>query len=289
MLLVARAVALIPGQQPELAMRIALAQPVPGRDEDLERGRLRVDRLLDHAAREALVRPPFEQRRALRGLEAVRVPQRGAEVGGRLAVGTEPRRSLARRLGVLEHGGAVVGGLGVMGEPRRLPAGQRGQRRAMQADTPVGRELILDRRARDLMPERDRVAVRSQHSRRQARLELRQLVERDPLEQPDLRPRPRDRHGLEQPPRGHGQARRAGEHGVADAAGRADAAAREHLGHEERVAPGPSVQSRGINPCAVANSATAPADSGATVIRRAAFSWPSTTRSGWSRPSSSSR
>ena len=137
----------------------------------------------DHAAHEALLRPPFEQRRARRGLEAVGVPQRGAEVGGGLAVGTEPRRPLARRLGVLEHGGAVVGGLGVMGEPRGLAAGQRVQRRPMEADAPVGRELVLDRRARDLVPEGDRVAVRSQHPGRQARLELRQLVGRDSLEQ----------------------------------------------------------------------------------------------------------
>ena len=57
----------------EPAVRVALPQPVPGRDVDLERERLGVDGLLDHAAQEALLGSPFEQRRARRRLEAARV------------------------------------------------------------------------------------------------------------------------------------------------------------------------------------------------------------------------
>jgi hypothetical protein len=165
------------------------------------------------------------------------VLERRGEVGSGLAVGAEPPRALPRSLRVLEHGGAVTGRRGMVRQARRLGApGQRRQRRPVQGDAPVGRELVLDRRARDLVAEADRLALRAQHPGCQARLELGQLVRRDPLQQPDLRARPRHGHGLQQPPRRSAQAPRPGEHGVAHAPRRARAFAREYLGHVERVA-----------------------------------------------------
>jgi hypothetical protein len=90
--------------------------------------------------------------------------------------------------------------------------------------------------------ERDGIALGTEHPGGQTRLELGELVRRDPLEQPDLRAGRRDGHGLEQPPGGSAEAGGAREHGVAHAAGRARIVAREQLGDEERIAAGASVQ-----------------------------------------------
>jgi hypothetical protein len=152
---------------------VALPQALPGGDEDLERARLGLDGLLDHAAQETLVGPPLEQRRTCRGLGAARLPQGGAEVRGGLPVSAQPRRPIPRRLRVFEHDGAVAGRFGVMRQPRRIGAPHEGgQRRPVQRDVPVGRERVLDRRARDLVPKADRVPLGAQHPGRQARLQL---------------------------------------------------------------------------------------------------------------------
>ena len=201
------------------------------------------------------------------GLEAARVPQRGGEVGGGLAVGAEPRRAIPRRPGVLEHGGAVAGRLGVMREPRRLGAtDQGGQRRPMQGDAPVGRKLVLDRRARDLVAKADRVALGAQHPRRQTRLELRQLLRGDPLQQPDLRARSCDGHGLQQPARGSG----AGvPRGQAPRRARCPACLRPRRAStsvtKNGLPPVRAWRAAPSTPCAAASRATAPGDSGSTV------------------------
>ena len=167
----------------------------------------------------------------------------GGVVGGGLAVGAEPRRAIAGRLGVLEHRRAVTRGLGMMREPRGLAAsGERDQRRPMQADAPVGRELVLDRRARDLVAERDRVALGAQHPGRQARLELRQFVARDgarAARSPRAAARPPP------PPAAAGPGRAGAPRGRARRRARwtaCAAATRQHLGHEERVAAGARMQ-----------------------------------------------
>ena len=141
------------------------------------------------------------------------------------------------------------GGLGVMREPRRARRARPARPAPRDAGRRAGPAEARPRSSR--VRSRGGSATASPSARsipgRQARVELRQLVRRDPLEQPDLRSWPRDRDGLQQPPRGGGQARRAGEHGVAHAAGRAHAAAREHLGHEERVAAGPRMQAGAVD------------------------------------------
>jgi len=68
------------------------------------------------------------------------------------------------------------------------PSDQGRERSAVESDAPVGRQLVLDRRARDLVAEGDRVALCTQHAGGQARLELGELLRRDPLEQPDFGP-----------------------------------------------------------------------------------------------------
>ena len=284
-LVVARAVALIPGEDAGGRAR-HLAQPISGRDKVSApwsprrrpprscRRETRPGPPLSSAAR-AVGSRPSACRGAAAKWAAARGGRRAAPAGGRPP-------------GSVEHGSTVVGGLGVMGEPRRLAAGERGQRRPMQSEAAVGRELVLDRGTRDLVPEGDGVTLRPQHAGRQACLELRGLVGRDPLEQRQLGARAGDRHGLDEP--ACRRRRRAA---------RARTASRTLPGVPPSPCASTSVTKNGLPPVRAcraeastprgANSATAPAESGETVIRRAAFSWPSTTRSGWSRVNSSSR
>ena len=155
-----------------------------------------------------------------------------------------------------------------MREPRGLAAAdERGQRRPVQGDMPVGRELVLDRRAGDLVAERDRVALGAQHPRGQARLELRKLVRqrsaraaRSPRAAARRRrPRAAAARGGAGAPRGRARRR---------ARCRACCAvAREHLGHEERVAAGARVERGAVDAVRCREAATASRDNGSTVIR----------------------
>ena len=72
-------------------------------------------------------------------------------------------------------------------------------------------------------------------------------IARDLLEQPQLRPRRRDRDRVEQRPGAGGQAGRSGEHGVAHALGERPPARRERLGDVERVAACDAVKLGGVD------------------------------------------
>ena len=116
----------------------------------------------------------------------------------------------------------------------------------MQGATPVRRQLALDREPRQLMPERNRVAVCAQHPRGEAIVEVRQLAGSDDLEQPELRPARHQSDHLEQPPRRLVQQRDAREHGVANRLGQVAACGGEDLGDEEGVAERQPVDRVGV-------------------------------------------
>ena len=159
-------------------------------------------------------------------------------------MGAELRRALAGGRGVAEDRLDVAGRLRVVGEPGQVGirrGGQRGQRSAMEPPALERRERLLDGHARDLVAERDRVAVGAQHPGRQAGVEGIWLVGQR-FEQPQLGPLRHDRDRVEQRPRRGVQPGAAGEDGVADGRREVGAAGRERLGDEEGVAAGAAVQ-----------------------------------------------
>ena len=74
------------------------------------------------------------------------------------------------------------------------------------------------------------------------------LIAGQPLEQPQLRPGRRDRHGVEKLPGARLEPRSPGEHGVARAVRQRGLARGDRLGHVERIARGPRVQQRPVEP-----------------------------------------
>ena len=86
--------------------------------------------------------------------------QDGGVVVSRLAVGAEGRRVLCGAGRVLQHSVSVSGRLGVVCEPRPIrghvrSAGKRRERTTMQRDAGERRKRLLDRPARELVPEED--------------------------------------------------------------------------------------------------------------------------------------
>ena len=287
----ARAVALVPGEHPERAVGVALPQPVPRRRVDLEREGLGVDGLLDHATQEALLGPPFEQRRPRRRLEAARVPQRG----GKWAAASRwaPSRA-ARSPAAWECSSTPAPSPAARRDARAAPARharQGRQRRPMQGDA-AGRAEARPRSSRARSRGGSRPRRRSARSIPDARhaSSSGSSSARDPLQQPDLRARSRHGHGLQQP---RARERAGVPRGQARRRARCRACRR-------RGAPAPRSRRTGCRPCGRAarrrrRRAPRPAARRRPPTAAPASpdgpppSSPSTMRSGCSRPSSSSR
>jgi hypothetical protein len=240
-----------PRQARQPAARVALAQAVAGASVLLERAAARVDRVADAIGQIALVRAALQQLGAALGWQVVGEAQRALELGRGLAMGAERGGVLAGVRGVVQHRLGVARRVGVVREPRevaRAPrrGGQRGKRRAVQVHAAVGRQRLLDRGARDLVAERHHIALGAQHARGDAGLEPAEVVARQRLEQPQLGALRHDRDRFEHAARA-AEARRPGQHGIADGVGNLGAAGREHLGDEERVARGTAVQLGGVD------------------------------------------
>jgi hypothetical protein len=171
---------------------VALAQPIAERPVARERVLHRLDRLAAVVGAEGGAEPALEERDPLLGRQIAAEAQRSRVLGGRLAMRADRLGASRRGRRVLEHGAGVAGGLGVVGEPRRIGgAGRRGderrQRGPVQLDPAVGRERLLDRHAGQLVTERDAVGGRRQHARAQALLQAGELVlGGQRLEQPEL-------------------------------------------------------------------------------------------------------
>ena len=187
-----------------------------------------------------LEREPLEQRGALLRLGPLGHGQGGAVVLGRLHVrpGGAGRPGRGRR--VRQHDGAVGRAPRVVDHARQVDAlavEQRGQHGPLQLAPAQGRQLRLDAGPGDLVTEPHHLAVALQHPGVQARFEIRARGRDRGLHQPQLgAPR---HHGdqLDHLPRGRLEARRPGQHRVADGAGRhLVLVPRQDLGHEERVA-----------------------------------------------------
>ena len=227
-------------------MGVALAPGVAGGAVLLQRAPPGLDGARDVVDQVALVRAALEQLGAALALQVGAVAQRAGELRGRLAMGAEHRRALAGGGRVEQHRVGVAGGLRVMREAGGIRAsavrGERRQRRAVERQAPVRRQRVLDRDARDLVAEADGVALRAQHPRGQAFVEVVELALGERVEQPQLGARRRDGDGVQQHPRPVAQARGAGQHRVADGLGQLGVGAGQHLGDEERVAGGRPVQ-----------------------------------------------
>ena len=117
----------------------------------------------------------------------------------------------------------------------------------MQVQPPVGRELGLDRDAREVVPEGHARPGRAEDAARQALLQVLDGIAGERLQQRQLDRPGHDRRGVEHAARRCAQRRDAREHRVADRRRQLDGARRERLGDEERVAGGAPVQRAGVD------------------------------------------
>ena len=196
----------------------------------------------------ALVRAALEQLGARGRPEPVGEPQGARVLRCGLAVGAGRGGAFGRGGREAQHGVAVPGALGVVGEASRIGvAGERGERPAVKLDALVGNERFFDDHVREAVPERHARAGRAEHAARQALLEVLHRVARERLEQRQVDRPGHDRGRVEHPSCRGAQRLDAGEHGVADRGGQLDAARGERLGHEERVAGRPAMQLGGVD------------------------------------------
>jgi hypothetical protein len=121
----------------------------------------------------------------------------------------------------------------------RLEGRQHG---AVQRDPAMRRDRLLDREARQLVPEGHAPPPLDQYPRTQALLERVDMVAGRCGHQPRLDGPGHHRDGLEEPARRTRQADRACEDRVADRGRDLRASRRQHLGDVERVAAGAPVQ-----------------------------------------------
>ncbi len=150
-----------------------------------------------------------------------------------------------------------------MGQARRVDrslrgARQRGQHVAVKLNPPVRGDRLLDRQARQLVPELEPVAGGVEHPRAQTLLERRQIVPGHRLEQPQLDPR------RAPPPRPRAPATRGGER----CAARASTAPRTVSGISTSFAASASVTKNGF-PQVRSNSRSPSAPDGAASARTA--------------------
>ena len=281
----------------------ALAQGAPLREPvaDLAvalRGQVeRLDRLVELIGDVALVRAALQQVAPLRARETIGVPECSRVLRGGLAVRPEGGRPQGRGRRELEHGVDVAGRLGVMRESRQVRAcagalAQSAQGVAMQPGAFVRADRALDRQSRQLVPERDSVAVHLEHARGEALVEMRDARPCEGAEQIHLHARRNDRHRLEQAV-APGDTRPA----------RARTASTTVGGISSSPAARTSVTKNGlpsVRRCRSSASTRRGPASSSTAVTESAGSWsrrtpadlptsPSTSRSGWPRSSSSSR
>ena len=112
----------------------------------------------------------------------------------------------------------------------------------MDCDPPEYRHLLGDGDAGQLVPERQLATGQQQDPALDRLVDGVQTVTEDGAEQGDLGPGPGQRHDVQGVPCGLRQPGRTGEDGVAHRRRDRSRAGGEHLGDEERVAPGPAVQ-----------------------------------------------
>jgi hypothetical protein len=232
--------ALEPVQAGEPAPRVALAEGISELAARGERLFASGDRLVHLIGQVALVRAALEQLRPLGGGQLGGPAQRAGVLLGRLAVGAETRGPLGGGDRVAQHRGALAGGFGVVGEPRRVGAARLEplEHGAVQRGPPARRDLGLDGQPRQLVPERHRLAVHAGHPGQDA------LVERlvGGVDQLGIGRPGHDGEPRQQLTGGIAQHRGAGEHRVAHRRGDRRRGRGEHLGDVERVAAGARVQ-----------------------------------------------
>ena len=112
----------------------------------------------------------------------------------------------------------------------------------MDGDPPEHRHLLGDGDPGQLVPERQLATGQQQDPALDRLVDGVQAVAEDGAEQGDLGPGPGQRHDVQGVPGGLRQPGRTGEDGVAHRRRDRRRAGGEHLGDEERVAPGPAVQ-----------------------------------------------
>jgi hypothetical protein len=206
-----------------------------------ERPLLCGDRLVELRRQVTLGGPTGEQVSAQRERLALGEPQRPFVLCCRLAMRTRTSSALGGGRRPPQDAVDVAGRLGVMGKRREIRAvaaagREGGERPAMQRQPVSGRDRLLDREARQLMPEVDVRMAGDEHARGQALVNTLDEIAGKRLQQPQRHVPGDDRDSLEQSARRRGQAGGARENRVAHRLGDTLAAGREDLGDEERVA-----------------------------------------------------
>jgi hypothetical protein len=152
-----------------------------------ERHLERSDRLGAVVGEIAGVGAPLEKTCPLGSREAVAEAQRPVVVVGRLAVRARGRGALGCGGREAKHGFDVAGSFRMQREsPGVRRAGERLERAAVEVRSPVRRKRILDRQARQVVPEVDVRPVGLQHSAHEALLEAPDRVGRQRVEQGHL-------------------------------------------------------------------------------------------------------
>ena len=122
------------------------------------------------------------------------------------------------------------------GAVRRL--GERGERRLVQLEPPLGRNRVLDREAGELVAEDRSGPFRAEHAGRETLVEPFHLITGDRAEEPELRLRRDDRHRLEHRATRRRETGCTGEDGVPHRLGNRVDSGGESLDDEERVSAG---------------------------------------------------
>ena len=227
--------------------RISLAELVADPLTAFEHLRLRLDRRVELVRHKALVRAPLQQLRSLGRSQPVRESQGPGELRARLAVRTAARRLLTGLRCPSQHRVTLARGLGMIGQARQVRTRasavlQRDQHGPMKRDATVGRNRVLDRDTRELVPKANIGLARVEHPRTHALLEHVKQLGSHGLQQPEVGS-PRNHGGrLEQPECRTGEPPRASEHRITHRRRNAFPAGGQHLGHEERVAAGDAVE-----------------------------------------------
>ena len=246
----------------------------------------------------ALVRAALKQVAPLRERETIGVPECSRVLRGGLAVRPEGGRPQCRGRRELEHGVDVAGRLGVMRESRQVRAcagalAQSAQGVVMQPGAFVRADRALDRQSRQLVPERDSVAVHLEHARGEALVEMRDARPCEGAEHRSISMRGGTIATVSSRPYASGDTRPA----------RARTASTTVGGISSSPAARTSVTKNGlpsVRRCRSSASTRRGPASSSTAVTESAGSWsrrtpadlptsPSTSRSGWPRSSSSSR
>jgi hypothetical protein len=128
-----------------------------------------------------------------------------------------------------------------------LPREQRRQNAPVQLRAPERVDRLLHGAARELMPERDVVALHLEDAGGEALVECARRPVEHTREQLELRVPPDNGGGIGDLAGGAAELCGASEDRVADALGNARAARRQHLGDEERITAGQPVELGGVD------------------------------------------